>query len=145
MSTIWDPHGLYSSWNSPGQNTGVDCLSLLQAIFPTQGSKPGLPHCRWILYQLTSREVQEYWSGQPIPSPGCLKTYHRYLLFYLTELSGMNFKIIRFTKLLKELKLSSETDRQSRLDAWDKCSGLVHWDDPEGWDGEGGGRGVQDG
>ena len=37
-----------------------------------------------------------------------------------------------------------ETDRQSRLDAWDKCSGLVHWDDPEGWDGEGGGSGVQD-
>ena len=25
------------------------------------------------------------------------------------------------------------------------CSGLVHWDDPEGWDGEGGGREVQDG
>ena len=25
------------------------------------------------------------------------------------------------------------------------CSGLVHWDDPEGWDGEGGGTGVQDG
>ena len=38
-----------------------------------------------------------------------------------------------------------ETDHQSRLDAWDKCSGLVHWDDPEGWDGEGDGRGVQDG
>ena len=27
----------------------------------------------------------------------------------------------------------------------DKCSGLVHWDDPEGWDGEGDGRRVQDG
>ena len=38
-----------------------------------------------------------------------------------------------------------ETDRQPRLDAWDKCSGLVHWDDPEGWDAEGGGKGVQDG
>ena len=25
------------------------------------------------------------------------------------------------------------------------CSGSVHWDDPEGWDGEGGGKGVQDG
>ena len=25
------------------------------------------------------------------------------------------------------------------------CSGLVHWDDPEGWDGEAGGRGIQDG
>ena len=38
-----------------------------------------------------------------------------------------------------------ETDHQPRLDAWDKCSGLVHWEDPEGWDGEGGGRRDQDG
>ena len=37
--------------------------------------------------------------------------------------------------------IKGETDHQPRLDAWDKCSGLVHWDDPEGWDGEGGGRG----
>ena len=35
----------------------------------------------------------------------------------------------------------SKTDRQSMLDACDKCSGLVHWEDPEGWDWEGGGRG----
>ena len=41
--------------------------------------------------------------------------------------------------------IKCETECQSRLDAQDKCSGLVHWDDPEGWDGEGGGRGVQDG
>ena len=41
--------------------------------------------------------------------------------------------------------IKGETDRQLRLDAWDKCSGLVHWDDPEGWDGEGGGRGDQGG
>ena len=40
---------LYSPWNSPGQNTGVGSLSLLQGIFPTQGSNPGLPHCRRIL------------------------------------------------------------------------------------------------
>ena len=39
----------------------------------------------------------------------------------------------------------SETDHQPRLDAWDKCSGLVHWEDPEEWDGEGGGRGDRDG
>ena len=44
-------HELYSSWNSPGQNTGVGSLSLLQEIFPTEGPNPGLPHCRWILYQ----------------------------------------------------------------------------------------------
>ena len=46
-------HGLYISWNSLGQNTGVGSLSLLQGIFPTQGSNPGLPHCRQILYQLS--------------------------------------------------------------------------------------------
>ena len=43
----------YSPWNFPGQNTGVDSLSLLQGIFPTQGSNPGLQHCRQILYQLS--------------------------------------------------------------------------------------------
>ena len=46
------PHGLHSPWNSPSQNTGVGSLSLLQGIFPTQGSNPGLPHSRRILYQL---------------------------------------------------------------------------------------------
>ena len=45
-------------WNSPGQNTGVGSLSLLQGIFPTQGSNPGLPsllYCRQILYQLSHK------------------------------------------------------------------------------------------
>ena len=42
-------------WNSPGQNTGVASLSLLQGIFQTQGSNPGLPHCRQILYQLSHK------------------------------------------------------------------------------------------
>ena len=37
------PHGLYSPWNSPGQNTGVGSCSLLQGISPTQASNPGLP------------------------------------------------------------------------------------------------------
>ena len=39
----------------------------------------------------------------------------------------------------------SETDHQPRLDARDKCSGLVHWEDPEESDGEGGGRRDRDG
>ena len=39
--------------DSPGKNTGVGCHALLQGIFPTQGSNPGLPHCRWILYCLS--------------------------------------------------------------------------------------------
>ena len=40
--SLW-AHGLYSPWNSPGQDTGVGSLSLLQGIFPTQGSNPGSP------------------------------------------------------------------------------------------------------
>ena len=49
------PHGPYSPWNSPGQNTGVGSLSLLQGIFPTQGLNPVLQHCRGILYRLSHK------------------------------------------------------------------------------------------
>ena len=72
MSDSLRCHGLYSPWNSPGQNAGVGSLSLLQGIFPTQGSNPGLPHCSRILYQLSHRGSPEYWSGWPFPSPGNL-------------------------------------------------------------------------
>ena len=54
FNSLW-PHGLYSPWNSPGQNTGVGSLSILQGIIPNQGSNPGLPHCKWILYQLNHK------------------------------------------------------------------------------------------
>ena len=50
--------GLYSPWNSPGQNTGIDSLSILQGIFPTQGLNPSLPHCRGILCQLSHKGSQ---------------------------------------------------------------------------------------
>ena len=44
----------------PGKNIGLGCHGLLQGIFPTQGSNPGLPHCGQILYRL---------SHQGSPSP----------------------------------------------------------------------------
>ena len=53
-NSLW-PHGLYSLWNSPGQNTGVGSLFLLQGIFSTQGSNQGLPPCWQILYQLSHK------------------------------------------------------------------------------------------
>ena len=56
--------------NSPGQNTGVCSLSLLQGIFPTQRSNPGLPHCRQLLYQLSykgSPRILE-WVAYPFSS-----------------------------------------------------------------------------
>ena len=62
--------GLCSPWNSPGQDTGVGSLSLLQGIFQTQGSNPGLPHCRWILNHLShhwSPNILE-WLAYPFSS-----------------------------------------------------------------------------
>ena len=55
LSDSLRPHGLYSPWNSPAQNTGVGGLSLLQRIFSNQGSNPGLPQRRQILYQLSHK------------------------------------------------------------------------------------------
>ena len=56
--TLCDP--INCSWSgssvhgdSPGKNTGVGCHALLQGIFPTQGTNPGLPHYRWIFYHLS--------------------------------------------------------------------------------------------
>ena len=73
--TLWH-HGLHSPWNSPGHNPGVSGLSLLQGIFPTQGSNPGLPRCGRILYQLShhgSPRILE-WVAYPfcgdLPDPG---------------------------------------------------------------------------
>ena len=54
MSNSLQPHGV-GPWNSSGQNTRVGSLSLLQGIILTQGSKPGLPHCKQILYQLSHK------------------------------------------------------------------------------------------
>ena len=76
-----------------GQNTGVGSFSLLQGIFPTQGSNPGLSHCRWILYHLIhkgSPRVLE-WVAYPFPQ-GIFPTqelswgllYCRWILYQLS-------------------------------------------------------------
>ena len=72
VSNSLQPHGLYSPWNFPGQNTGVGSLFFLQGIFPTQGSYPGLPHCRCILYQLSHKGSPGILEWEPLPSPGDL-------------------------------------------------------------------------
>ena len=58
--------------DSPGKNTGVCFYALLQGIFPTEGSNPGLPHCKWVLYHLShqgSPRILE-WVAYPFSS-GC--------------------------------------------------------------------------
>ena len=49
------PARLLCPWGFPGKNTTVGCHALLQGIFPSQGSNPGLLHCRQVLYP--SREA----------------------------------------------------------------------------------------
>ena len=59
LSRVWlfaNPWTI-QEWNPPGQNTGLGCLSLLQGVLPTQGSNPGLPHCRCILYHKVSPRI----------------------------------------------------------------------------------------
>ena len=56
-NSLWlhgpEPTRLLHSWNFPGKSTGVGCHFLLQAIFSTQGSDPGFPHCRQMCYHLS--------------------------------------------------------------------------------------------
>ena len=48
--------------DSLSKNTGLGCHALLQGIFPTQGSNPGLQHWRWILYRLSHQESSEFYN-----------------------------------------------------------------------------------
>ena len=70
-------HGLFSPWNSPGQNTGVGNHSLLQGVFSTQRLNLGLQHCRQILYCLSHQ--------------GSLHVIHNNSLFIISE-----FMLIRW-------------------------------------------------
>ena len=65
MSDSLRSYGLYSPWNSSGQNTGVGSRPLLHWIFPTQESNWGLLHCRQILYLLNHKGIPEslLWLG----------------------------------------------------------------------------------
>ena len=50
---VWDPPGSSVRGDSPDKNPGVGCHALLQGIFPTQGSNPGLLQCRQSLYHVS--------------------------------------------------------------------------------------------
>ena len=62
--TLWtEAHGLLCRWHSLGKNTGVGCHALIQGIFPTQGSNPGLLTADGFFTSWATREAQEHWSG----------------------------------------------------------------------------------
>ena len=76
ISNSLQPHGLYPlgssvHGDSPSKNTGVGCHVLLQGIVPIHRSNPSCIGGKFFTIWAT-REAHEYWSGQPIPSPGNL-------------------------------------------------------------------------
>ena len=70
MTDSLQPHGLYSPWASPGQNTGVRSLSLLMGILPTQGFNASLLNWKQILYQLSHNGSLKVlvWAAYPFSS-----------------------------------------------------------------------------
>ena len=70
--TLCDPMVYIAHGILHGQNTGVSSLSLLQGIFRTRGSNPGLPHCRRILYQLSHKGSPRILEWVAFPFPGNL-------------------------------------------------------------------------
>ena len=118
MSNSLLPYGLYSPWNYTDQNTGEGSCSLLQGIFPTQGLKPGLLHCRQTLNQLSHQEddavkvlhsiCQQIWKTQqwpqdwkrsvfiPIPKKGNAKECSNYCTIALiSHASKVMLKILQ--------------------------------------------------
>ena len=63
----WTVASLLCPWDSPGKTTGVGCHALLQGIYPTQGSKLHLLHCRWILiFDTFFKNIKQEWAGLQI-------------------------------------------------------------------------------
>ena len=71
MSNSLQPHGLYTAWNSPGQNTRVGSRSFLWGIFPTQGSNQVPCIAGGFFSSWATREAQEarYPSSNEHPDP----------------------------------------------------------------------------
>ena len=105
-------------WNSPGYSTGVSSLSLLQGIFPTHGSDPGLPHCRQILYCLSHKGSPRTleWVAYPF-SRGSSPPRNR---------TGVSHIAGRF---FNNWAIREETETCSRILVWE-----IPWtEEPGGW------------
>ena len=120
--SLW-PHGLYIPWNSPGQNAGVGSLSLLQGVFPTQGSDPGLPHCRQILYQLSHKgrhkeDVVHIYNGTQLSH----KKEKNNAICY--NMDGTRDYHTKWSKLDRERQISYGTAYMWNLQKWYKWTYL---------------------
>ena len=111
------PHGLYCPWNSSGQNTRVGSLSLLQGIFPTQQLIPGLPHCRWILYQLIHK-------GNPRILEWVAYPFSRVSSWTRNQTGLLHCRWILYQQSCQRSSKKKENDRQKEKPT---CSHLGDW------------------
>ena len=95
FATPWIVTRLLCPWDFPGKNIGVGCHFLLQGIFPSQGSNPGLPHCWQTLYHLShqgsSHKITQHSSNRD-RTQSCLwqsqNPYSVHAVSYLLTLSA---------------------------------------------------------
>ena len=89
------------SWNSPGKDTWVGSHSLLRGIFPTHGSNSSLPHCWWILYQLSHKggliKPQKTLNNQRNPERAKPEASHILILSYTIKLQSSSPEISQCT------------------------------------------------
>ena len=103
-NSLW-PHGLYSSWNFPGQYTGVYSHFLLQGIFPILGSNPHLPHCGQILYLLSHQQSPRILDWVASPFQWIFQTQEsNWGLLYCRFFSSWATKCVRVHKIHRLLK-----------------------------------------
>ena len=107
------PPGSCVHEDSPGKNTGVGCHTLLQGILLTQGSNPGLLHCRQILCYLSYREV-----------PSCmfctLHCYFRTTIHSLTSHSSFEtfcYSVVMYGCESRSIK-KAEQGRTDAFELW---------------------------
>ena len=125
------PHGLYSPWNSPGQETAVGSLCLLQVIFPTPGANPCLPHRRGILFQLSHKAYINIYIHKHILYIYfiCINYLHIYVIFLCIII--LVTTSVR-SKILQKRKLKPEVQRPPRVTqlvggapGWSDCRVLL--------------------
>ena len=136
FNSLW-AHGLYSPWNSPGQNIGVGSLFLLQGIFPAQRFNPGLQQFTRILYQLShkgSPRILE-WVAYPFSS-GSSRPRNRTVV---SCIAGKFFTNWAIREALKGLfYLSDKIDKRKKGNSGTFL--VVQW--PRLWDLNAGGLGL---
>ena len=127
--SLW-PHGQrslagYIHGDSPGKNTGVGCHVLLQGIFPTQGSNPGLPHSGEFFTVWATREalrIEWYYSksmgssksgasiGKRLMKSSC--HYNQQLAMWLLQVAGLRSSLSSSsTALAFDLEVSYLSDK----------------------------------